>query len=281
MRPRVRIGAVSYLNTRPLVHGFEQGLGADRLELSYDVPAGLGVAMAEGRLDIALLPVIELARIPDLEVVPGLGIVTRGPSRSVLLIGKRPVTEMRSVALDAESRSSNALLQVLFAEVWNCNPRFGLGGLDLEQNLRDWDGVLRIGDKALFEAVPPGCHVYDLGQVWSAATGLPFLYAAWIARRGAVDREIYRLLHDSRRAGSRVIDRIAEEFSWNGMRDPRLARDYLTHNIQFRLGSAELQALRRFLEASHALGLIDHVPQVHLAMQRWSSCHEAAAGTTS
>lgn len=274
---RIRIGAVSYLNTRPLVHGMEQGLGRERIDLSYDVPAGLADALIAGRLDIALLPVIELARIPDLEVVPGLGIVTRGASRSVLLVGDRPPAEQRRVALDPESRTSNALVRVLFDAVWNSRPEFVTGGTDLEQNLRESDAAVRIGDKALFEPPPPGSHVEDLGSVWTERSGLPFVFAAWIARRGVVDREIYRVLHESRRQGSAAIDQIAEEFQWNGVRRPELAREYLTRNILFRLGGPEVEAMRRFLRAAAELGLIEREPAIRLALQRWTRCHEAAA----
>ena len=118
MGERIRIGAVAYLNTRPLVFGMEQGLGAERIELSYDVPAVLAERMRSKAIDVALLPVIELAAFPDLELVPGLGIVTQGDSRSVLLVSRVPASKIESVALDPESRTSNALTRVLFSELW-------------------------------------------------------------------------------------------------------------------------------------------------------------------
>ena len=108
MDAKVRVGAVSYLNTRPLVFGFEQGVAADRIALSYDVPSTLTDRMAAGALDVALLPAIEIARLGNLSIVPGLSLSTIGPVRSVLLVTKRPLREIRSVALDPESRTSNA-----------------------------------------------------------------------------------------------------------------------------------------------------------------------------
>jgi chorismate dehydratase len=277
MSPRARIGAVSYLNTKPLVYGLERGLGSERIELHHDVPAMLSDRMARGELDIALLPVIELARIPELEVVPGLAITTFGPSRSVLLLSRVPISSVTRVALDPESRTSNALTQVLFAEVWNTRPEFELGPLDLDRALERYDAVVRIGDKALFEPAPAHVEVHDLGEVWTRASGLPFVFAAWSGRPGVVDREIYRLLHASRREGVKVIDRIAEDFRWSGRHDPALVRGYLMEHIQYRLGAAELQAMRRFLTAAEQLGLIDRVPQIRLAVQRWTSCHEIAS----
>lgn len=277
MDSTVRIGAVSYLNTRPLVYGMQDGPGAERVRLSYATPAVLADRLAGGELDVALLPVIELARIPGLELVPGLGIVTEGPSRSVLLVSSCPADAIESIALDPDSRTSNALARVLLAEVWKRRPRIHTGGPSLEESLEAADAAVRIGDKALFDTLPSGAHVHDLGEVWTNETRLPFVFAAWAARPGIVDRELYRLMHDSRRAGSRAVDRIAGEFTWNGRHHPDIAREYLTRHIRFRLGANELRAMELFFGAAHRLGLIDEVPRIRLAFKRWSTCHEVAA----
>jgi len=277
MTDKLRIGAVSYLNTIPLVHGMRHGLGAERIELSYATPAVLADAMAAGELDMALLPVIELARIPGLELVPGLGITTHGPSRSVLLVSRRPAEAIESLALDPDSRTSNALSRVLLAEVWHRRPRIVEGRGELAQSLERADAAVRIGDKALFEPVPADVRVYDLGEVWTGRTGLPFVFAAWAARPGVVDRELYLTLHESRRRGTRAVERIAEEYAWKGERRPELVREYLTAHIRYRLGSAELRAIETFFAAAHGLGLIDAVPGVRLALERPTACHDAAA----
>jgi chorismate dehydratase len=277
MDSMVRIGAVSYLNTRPLVYGMQDGPGSERVRLSYATPAVLADRLAAGELDVALLPVIELARIPGLELVPGLGIVTDGPSRSVLLVSSCPPDAIESIALDPDSRTSNALARVLLAEVWKCRPRIRAGRPSLEESLDEADAAVRIGDKALFDALPSGAHVHDLGEAWTNETRLPFVFAAWAACPGIVDRELYRLMHDSRRAGSRAVDRIAAEFTWNGRRHPDIAREYLTEHIRFRLGANELRAMELFFGAAHRLGLIDEVPRIRLALQRWTTCHEVAA----
>jgi len=274
---RIKIGAVAYLNTLPLVHGLERGPGAERIELSYEVPSRLAELMAAGRLDVALLPVIELARIPGLELVPGLGIVTRGPSRSVLLLSRCPLEDVRSLALDPESRTSNALAQVLLQEVWRRRPQVRVGSLDPAADLEVCDAVVRIGDKALFDPLPQGAEVHDLGEVWTGHTGLPFVFAAWIARPGVVDRELYRLLHASRRAGSQAVRQIADDYAYKGRRHPELALDYLTRHIRFRLGADEIRAIERFLGAAEAAGLIGSAPRLRMALERWSECHETAA----
>ncbi len=272
----IRIGAVAYLNARPLVWGLEHGLGAGRVELSQSVPARLAERMAAGELDVALLPVVELARLPQLELVPGLGIVSRGPGRSVLLVARRPLAEIRSVALDPESRTTNALVRLLFAAAWRQAPRFVPGPRALETALDEHDAAVRIGDKALFEPLPPGTHALDLGAAWTSHTGLPFVYAAWVARPGVVDEELYRLLHASCREGLRALPRIAAGFSWNGRRDPALAQVYLSENIVYRLGAPELQALELFFRTAHEHGIVERVTPLALAPRRSTGRHETA-----
>jgi chorismate dehydratase len=268
---------VSYLNTLPLVHGLASGRASGRIDLSYAPPAELAVRMAADELDVALLPVIELARLGDLEIVPGLAIGTFGPSRSVLLVSNGPVEEVETVALDRESRTSNALIQVLFRKVWHRAPKFVDAPDTLEKALEECDAAVRIGDKALFGQIPEGCHVEDMGTVWTNATGMPFVFAVWAARPGIVDAELYRAFHDSRREGTRAIDRIAEDHEWNGTRHPDLVRLYLREHIRNRLGSRELDAIRTFLNAAASLDLIDGAPKLKLAQQRWTSCHDVAA----
>jgi chorismate dehydratase len=274
-----RIGAVGYLNTRPLVHGLSEDHDAGRIRLSYGSPAQLAERLAGGELDLALLPCIELARIPDLEIIPGLSISCPGPARSVLLVGKKPAEEVRTVALDPESRTSNALVQVLFDTVWNNKPVYLTGDRNLESSLEIADATVRIGDKALFEPVPGGLHVEDLSAVWSERTGLPFVFAVWAGRTGAVDRTLYRRLHACRRAGKQAIAEIARNYLWEGRARPEIAQSYLRDNIRYRFGSRELKALNGFLEAAARCGVIPAAPELKLAFHRWTSCHDRAAAS--
>jgi chorismate dehydratase len=265
---KLRVGAVSYLNTRPLVFGIEQGLGSDRLDLTYDVPSVLASRMSAGELDLALLPVIELASIPGLVVVPGLAIGSHGDCRSVLLVAKTPIADVKSVALDPESRTSNALARVLLSETWGVRPSFVTGPRDLRLALAEHDAVVRIGDKALFEPLPPDAIAHDLGGAWTARTGLPFVFAVWASRPGVVDREVYEILHASRRAGASAIPAIAADYTWNGRQYPDIAFAYLRDAMRYRLGDLEMTALRRFLGAAASLGVTEVVPPVEMAAFR-------------
>jgi len=263
--PRIRAGAVSYLNTRPLVFGLDQGLGTDRIDLTYDVPSVVARRMAAGELDLALLPVVELARIPDLVVVPGLAIGSLGNCRSVLLVARTPLADVKTVALDPESSTSNALATVLFAEAWGAKPKFVTGPRDLTLALAEHDAAVRIGDKALFEPLPAGTIAYDLGGAWTARTTLPFVFAVWATRPGVVDREVYELLHASRRAGAAVLPAIAADYTWNGRQYPDIALAYLRDAMRYRLGDNEVGAMRRFLAAAAALGIIEAAPAIEFA----------------
>lgn len=272
-----RVGAVAYLNARPLVHGLEQDAEQGLLQLEYEVPSRLTPRMRSGDLDIALIPIIGLTEMPDLELVPGIGIGTRGESRSVLLVSRRPLDQIRTLALDPESRTSNILAQLLLAKRYDVQPEAKVGPLGLQQALERYDAVVRIGDKALFESHPESVTVLDLGTAWTDWTGLPFIFAAWFARPGVLTRETYRRLHDSRRRGIAAIDQIAADYSWEGPTDPQLAAHYLRHHIHHRLGSPEIEAMKRFFDYAHELALIEENPTIRLALQRTTQCHETAA----
>jgi chorismate dehydratase len=278
MAERVRVGAVSYLNTRPLVFGIEQGLGRGRIDLSYGVPSALAARLAAGELDVALLPTIELARIPGLAVAPGLAITSRGPAASVVLVTKKPLDEVRSVALDPESRTSNALVQVLFADAWRTRPEFVPGSDDLSRSLETCDAAVRIGDKALFDPDPPDTMRVDLGEEWMRLHRLPFVFAVWAAREGVLDRQLYETLHASLREGRNALDRIADDYTYAGTQHPEVARRYLAQNIRYRLGDDEMRSLRAFLSAAGRLGLVPESRMPALARFTLTSCDVAVEG---
>lgn len=255
MIPRkTRIGAVSYLNTHPLVFGLERVQPAD-IELHYGTPSELADLTAAGGLDVALLPTIELSRIPNLEVITGLGIACDGPARSVLLVSRKPISETGTVSLDPESRTSNALAQVLFRTAWNMSPSFSYGPAGLSDALRVSDAVVRIGDKALFERPPAGTERIDLAEEWISWTGMPFVFAVWTCRPGVMNDRITGLLIDSFEQGIEAIDYIAARFCRRFGRQQEVAASYLRNNIRYRIGRPELKSIDRFLKEAAAIPL--------------------------
>src|SRR6266849_5312995 len=181
----IRIGAVSYLNTKPLVHDLEAL--APHAELILDYPSRLADQMARGELDVALIPVIEYFRAGDYRLVPNIAIASNGPVLSVTLFSRRPWSGIRRVALDEGSRTSAALTQVLLRKKYNVHPEFCPLPLDRSADDVDADAVLMIGDRAMHACLPGFRHAFDLGQEWHDWTGLPFVDAVGAVREG-IDR---------------------------------------------------------------------------------------------
>jgi chorismate dehydratase len=249
----VRIGIVNYLNSRPLSRGLLKGEAGGSHVCELLSPAAIADRLRDGTLDAGLVPSIELARIPGLEVVPGLAIAATHEVRSVLLVSKVPVGEIESVALDENSRTSAALVRIVLAERYGLEPDYRAAGADLDAMLADADAALLIGDPAL--VVLRERHVVlDLAGEWLEMTGLPFVFAVWAARAGA-DHALAEELRASFEVGRGELDAIvAEAAAESGLSAPVL-RDYYTRNLRFEMGPAEQAGLAEFLRRAHAHGL--------------------------
>jgi chorismate dehydratase len=255
-RGALRIGVVSYLNARPLYYGLQARLPAARLAL--DVPSRLAEGLEAGSLDVALIPSIEYLRdeARRYAIVPNLAIAARGPVRSVRLFSRVPFAKVDRLALDDGSRTSHALARIWLGEAHGVRPRvvepLPLGVSPLESTA---DAVLVIGDRAM--AVPEGSFAEsaDLGQAWFELTGLPFVFALWVARRGVELGALPAILLDCKADGLAHAGELAREHG------PRLGLTvaeciaYLTRNLSYDLGEAELLGLRLFASKSRALGL--------------------------
>src|SRR5918912_241299 len=199
MAPTVRVGAVNYLNTKPLICDLEEL--APEAELVLDVPARLADRLAAGELDVALIPVIEYFRAGSYTVVPNIAIASRGPVLSVTLFSRVPWPGIRRVALDEGSRTSAALTQVLLRQRHGVAPELVPLPLDRGAEDADADAVLLIGDRAMRACLPGFAHAFDLGQEWHDWTGLPFVYAVWAVRPGADHGPVAADLHEAKRRG--------------------------------------------------------------------------------
>src|SRR5437588_1020159 len=207
MGPTVRIGAVNYLNTKPLIEGLE--VLAPEAELVLDVPSRLAELLAEGRLDVALIPVIEYFRAGTYTLVPDIAIASRGPVLSVTLFSRVPWPEVRRVALDEGSRTSAALTQILLRRRYGVNPEVLPLPIDRDAEDVDADAVLLIGDRAMHACLPGFRFAFDLGQEWFDWTGLPFVYAAWAIRPGVELGPIVEALLQAKERGCANIGPIA------------------------------------------------------------------------
>jgi chorismate dehydratase len=253
MTRAIRIGAVNYLNTKPLICDLE--LLAPEAELVLEVPSRLADQLADGRLDVALIPVIEYFRAGSYTIVPDISIASRGPVLSVTLFSRVPWPEIRSVALDEGSRTSAALAQVLLRKRHGVQPTVVPLPLDRAAEDVEADAVLLIGDRAMRACLPGFAHAFDLGQEWHDWTGLPFVYAVWAVRAGVDLRDVAAALATSKKRGLQRIGPIAaREAPLLGL-DAGFCRRYLQSIIHFDLGPREQAGLHHYYMLACELGL--------------------------
>jgi chorismate dehydratase len=241
---KIRVGAVTYLNARPLIVALPEL--APCIELTIDHPSRLADALATGRLDVAMIPSIEFARHEGYKIVSDACIACDGPVRSVKLYGRVPVEDIRRLALDEGSRTSAALSRILLKERFGVVPN--TEALPIGAALEDCtaDAVLLIGDRGM--APPRGAFefVWDLGEEWSRWTGLPFVFAMWIARPGIDLPSVDKLLAAARDAGIRCFAEIARrESPLLGISEADCL-SYLRDHLTFYLGPRQRQALEHF-----------------------------------
>ena len=254
MIAQVRIGAVGYLNARPLTWALDRD--PSRWLVRYDVPSVCAALLHEGEVDLGLIPSIEYLQSDDYRFVPGVGIGSRGPVASVALYTRKPVDEVRHIALDTSSRTSVTLIQVLCRHHFHINPSFVPHGPDLAAMTSTCDAGLLIGDPA-FDADHEslGLRKVDLGEVWTQMTGLPFIYAAWTGRPAGVDDGVVESLQQAQTEGVRAREAIAAEYGAGDVTRAARAAVYLRDNVKYGLGVQEAAGLQTFLDLAADMGL--------------------------
>ena len=241
---RVRVGAVNYLNTKPLVYQFERI--APQAELIFDLPSRLADELACGKLDVALIPSIEFFQDPAYTIVSNACIGCRGPVLSVKLFSRVPLEQIRTLALDEGSRTSVALVRILLKERFGLAP--ALEGLPIGSTIHDTDAdaVLLIGDRAIHSPTGRFAAVWDLGDEWQRWAELPFVFAVWAARFDADLRGVGAALAAARDLGVGNLDAIAAaEAAELGLTRPECLA-YLRDNLHFYLGPREQHGLHLF-----------------------------------
>jgi chorismate dehydratase len=282
---RLRISAISYLNTAPLMWDFEHGEAGSEFEISYTLPSACARALEAGTADIGIIPAAAYAQVPGLMVLPGVAIASRRPVRSILLVSRVPVDQIRTVALDTSSMTSVALTKVLF-EKWLGGPRtFTSMEPDIEKMLAQHDAGLLIGDPAL-QIDRSRYHTLDLAEEWIRHTGKPFVFAFWAIRQNAwrevsPSQDLAATFHQSRDHGLEPasLDHIAREWA------PRLGlsvtavRSYLTENIYYHLDPACLEGLQLFYRYAAEIGALPAAPEMRFLLSK-SAAENATANAT-
>ena len=262
----VRLGAVDYLNVRPLVHGLDRDPAFD---LRFDPPSVCASLLRSGEIDLGMIPSIAYQLHEDYRVIFGVAIASEGPVDSVALFTKVPRERIRTIAADTSSNTSVALTRVLCAERFGIAPEFIPAAPDLPAMLSRADAALLIGDPALFvDHRAMGVAKIDLGGEWTEMTGLPFVWAFWAGRKGAIDGEGIARLHQAKAEGVAASDALADAYAASyqartGIKaDAAVARRYLRDNIKYDLGFREHDALVAFYEGARRAGVIGSVQPV-------------------
>jgi chorismate dehydratase len=292
---KLRISVVQYLNTAPLVHGFVYGPLKGKYELSFTLPSKCADDLRDGLADVAIIPAIEYQRIDNLLVLPDLAIAAKRRVRSLLIVSRKPIPEVASIALDSSSRSTQALTRILCAEHWHIAPKFSEETLSTPSMLEHSDAALLIGDPALRLAIsianyatlgPDGelmcnadkaginatgtLHIYDVVQEWRRLSGLPAVLAVWAARPDAITAEVAADFVASQAYGVAHLEEIAE----GAADDLSLPADelltYLRENIDYTLSSENLAGLELYHCLAAKLGLIPKANAIE-----WASAPDA------
>jgi chorismate dehydratase len=282
---RLRISAISYLNTAPLMWDFEhrethpfaenaKGWGTD-FDISYTLPSACARALAEGSADIGIIPAAAYAQIPGLQILPDVAIASRRAVRSILLVSKKPIEEVHTVALDTSSMTSVALTRVLFEKWLGGGRTFTPLEPDVEVMLDVCDAGLLIGDPAL-QIDRSQYHTLDLAEEWIRHTGKPFVFAFWAVRGDALSEsdpsldlafDLGAIFRESRDHGLRAsnIDSIAREWSTRLGISESDVRAYLTENIHYVLDPGCVEGLQLFYRYAAEIGALPAAPALRFA----------------
>src|ERR1700741_4900811 len=261
---RLRISAISYLNTAPLMWDFEHGEAAKSFDISYTVPSLCAKALADGSGDIGIIPAAAYAQIPGLVVLPDIAIASRRPVRSILLVSRMPINKVQSVALDTSSMTSLALIKILFEKWMGGGRTFTALEPDLEKMLAVCDAGLLIGDPAL-QVDRSQYHTLDLAEEWIRFTGKPFVFAFWAARKAALANaspDLAAIFQASRDHGLKPenISHIASDWGPKLGLGEAEVRSYLTENIHYQLDMGCLEGLQLFYRSAAECGALPPAP---------------------
>jgi chorismate dehydratase len=252
-----------------LMWDFEHGEAGRDFSIEYTIPSACAAALAANEADIGIIPAFTYAQIPGLVILPNIAIASKDRVRSILLISRKPIEEVKTVAADTSSRTSVALTQVLFTKFFGGPRELTPHPPLLEEMLGKYDAALLIGDSALQVPTDTGYHLYDLAHIWRERTGLPFVFAVWAVRLDALNRKpdglnIAKVFQQSRDHGlePQNLDVIAKEWAPKlGLSEADI-RSYLTDNIHYYLDRENHAGLKLFLRYAQEIGLIPSVPEL-------------------
>ena len=249
---KLKVGAVRYLNTKPLVHGLA---GSADFDLLFDLPSRLADRLAAADLDVALIPTVEAFQNPEYTIISDACIACRGPVWSVKLFSRVPLAQIKSLALDEGSRTSVALVRILLNERFGIEPQLEPLPIGETTGNTQADAILLIGDRAIHPPAEKFTAVWDLGDQWCRWAELPFVFAMWTARPGVEVGSLGEALAAARDAGALQLEHIAAAEAAAVGLTPEECLHYFRDNLHFQLGERERQGLELFRKLSVQRGL--------------------------
>jgi chorismate dehydratase len=239
---KIRVGAVSYLNTKPLLYGIQRSDLIEVIELTIDYPSNIASMLLADEIDIGLVPVAIIPKMPEYYINGNYCIGSNGAVASVCLFSESPIEKVEKVLLDYQSRTSVQLAKILLKEYWKIRPELVDGGKDFREHIKGKTAGVVIGDRALEQRkISP--FVYDLGQAWKDLTGLPFVFAAWISNK-PLGEEFIRKFDQANKMGLNNIEAVVRENPYQ-LFD---LHDYFTKYLDYNLDDAKRRGLEKFLQ---------------------------------
>jgi chorismate dehydratase len=267
--PRLRISAISYLNTAPLMWDFEHGIAGAAFDIAYTLPSQCAAELEGGAADIGIIPSAAYATIPGLSILPGVAIASKKAVRSILLVSHKPLDAINTIALDNSSLTSVALTRVLFEKCWGGGRQFDSLPPDLDIMLAAHDAALLIGDPAL-KVDRSQYQTWDLAEEWIQFTGKPFVFAFWAITQNAAKKsnlDLAAIFQQSRDHGLIPVNLAQIASTWApklGLSEDAV-REYLTENIYYNLDEPCLDGLRLFYRYGHECGVLPRARELLFA----------------
>jgi chorismate dehydratase len=268
----MRTSAISYLNTAPLMWDFEHGPAGDLFDIHYTLPSLCAAELAADTADIGIIPSAAYATVPDLSILPGVAIASKQAVRSILLVSRKGMGEIRTVALDSSSLTSVALVRILFDKLWGGDREFRSHAPNLDDMLAAADASLLIGDPAL-QVDRSLYRTWDLADEWIRLTGKSFVFAFWAVRNEALktsNLDLASIFQESRDHGLEPTNLSTIARVWG----PKLrlteedVREYLTRHIHYYLDESCLDGLRLFYDYAAECNALPAAPELHFAEAR-------------
>jgi chorismate dehydratase len=238
---KIRVGAVSYLNTKPLLYGIERAAIRKDIDLIIDYPSSIATMLLRDEIDMGLVPVAIIPRMKEAHINGDYCIGSNGNVASVCLFSETPMEKIEKVLLDYQSRTSVALARILLKEYWRVSTELVDGGKDFRDHIKGTTAGVVIGDRA-FEQRRQSPFIYDLAEGWKALTGLPFVFAAWISNK-RLDPGFVTEFDEANRQGILHIDKVVAENPYPLFN----LHDYFTRHLDYHLDPLKRQGLKKFL----------------------------------